>query len=147
MAQDWDFKAGEMVCELRAAGVLVRDGKILLVHNLINNEYWLPGGHVEVGELSKQAVAREFHEEFDADVTVKNLLYVSEFFSHWQGSKTHVVQFEYELSASQLKLDFVGAEPDSENLWLRLDELSGLKVMPEDLLERMSVLIENVEEE
>ena len=142
MVQDWDFKVGDTVCELRAAGILVRDGKILLVHNLTSDEYWLPGGHVEVGELSAAAVAREFHEEFDAEVTVKNLLYVSEFFSHWQGSRTHVVQFEYELSASQLKLDFIGAEPDSENLWLALEDLSDLKVMPEDLPKRL-VKLEN----
>lgn len=137
MTRDWNFKSGNAVCELRAAGILIHDGKVLFDHVMATDEYWLPGGHVQIGELSKAALIREFAEEFDAAIKIKSRIYVSEFFSHWEGYQTNVVQFEYEISAKSLKMDFDQDEERIEKVWLSADELDKLKIVPEDLKSRL----------
>lgn len=51
-----------------AAGLLVREGRGLLMHRAPGRRWYpdcwdLPGGHVEVGESPPQALRRELHEE------------------------------------------------------------------------------------
>ena len=57
-----------------AAGALVRDGQILLVHRNPSRRWYpdvwdLPGGHVEQGESGLQALVRELYEELGVRVT------------------------------------------------------------------------------
>jgi 8-oxo-dGTP pyrophosphatase MutT (NUDIX family) len=40
-----------------------RDGKILVIYMDRNNDYGLPGGHIEEGETPDQAIKRELFEE------------------------------------------------------------------------------------
>jgi len=49
-----------------ASGVLVRDGKVLLVKHPKLGVYIYLGGHVEEGETPIEAVEREFREETGA---------------------------------------------------------------------------------
>lgn len=46
-----------------AGGVVVRDGEILLIALAEGRRWQLPKGHIEAGESSAEAAAREVHEE------------------------------------------------------------------------------------
>lgn len=46
-----------------ATGILIEDGRALMVRHDRLGVYLPPGGHVEPGELPSEAVAREFMEE------------------------------------------------------------------------------------
>ncbi len=63
---------------IRAAGILVKDGKILLVrHEKNDKSYWLiPGGGVDFGETVEQALVREFQEEVGLAIKVGKLVLV-----------------------------------------------------------------------
>jgi 8-oxo-dGTP diphosphatase len=63
---------------IRAAGILVHDGKILLVrHEKNGKSYWLvPGGGVDFGESAEEALVREYKEEVGLDVKVGKLVLV-----------------------------------------------------------------------
>jgi len=62
--------------ELAGAILLDKDNKILLKHrNTAEMQQWeLPGGKIEIGELPEQATIRELKEELDIDV--KPLKYI-----------------------------------------------------------------------
>jgi mutator protein MutT len=56
----------------RSAAIIIKDNKILLMRRVVSGrgEYWVfPGGGVEVGETSEQALAREVQEELSLEVT------------------------------------------------------------------------------
>lgn len=46
MKKDWLFRDETTVCNVRVAGVLLRDGKLLVQRDKNGAEYALPGGHV-----------------------------------------------------------------------------------------------------
>ncbi len=54
------FKADDYVFEVRTAGVLVKDGKILVQRDKDGNEYALPGGHIKLGETTADGLVREY---------------------------------------------------------------------------------------
>ncbi|WIX98256.1 NUDIX hydrolase [Amycolatopsis mongoliensis] len=54
-------------------GVLIREDRVLLVHNE-RDEWELPGGRIEVGETPEQCVAREIAEETGLPVEVAEIL-------------------------------------------------------------------------
>ena len=64
--------------ELIARGLLVENGKILLCQNVAKGYYYLPGGHVDPGETSSEALAREFQEETGQGVQVGDCLLLAE---------------------------------------------------------------------
>ena len=66
--------------ELRVAGLLVHEGKLLLARHMRAKEtYWVaPGGHVEGGEDLACALAREFLEETGLSVEVGELVMVND---------------------------------------------------------------------
>ena len=57
----------------KAAGIIIKDRK-LLIERSKNKEYFIaPGGSIEPGETAKQALVRELHEEFLIEVNEKDL--------------------------------------------------------------------------
>lgn len=77
------FRDGHTVFLCRVAGVAVDSGRVLL-HRSEHDDFWgLPGGRLEVGETSHQALRREMLEEVGTEVRVGGLLWVVEnFFDH-----------------------------------------------------------------
>jgi len=49
---------------IRAGGVIIHNGKILVHKNINKGHYCLPGGRIEIGESSEQTIKREIQEEF-----------------------------------------------------------------------------------
>lgn len=61
----------------RSAGIVIKGGKILLMHRIKNGKeyYVFPGGGVEPDETNEQAAIREVFEETSIKVGIKKLLY------------------------------------------------------------------------
>jgi ADP-ribose pyrophosphatase YjhB (NUDIX family) len=64
-------------CSLSAGGLLIREGKVLLIQRGAepNKELWtLPGGYVEIDETPDQAVVREVAEETGLETRAVGLI-------------------------------------------------------------------------
>ncbi|MBO5023828.1 MAG: NUDIX domain-containing protein [Clostridia bacterium] len=130
MAKTWSF---------RSAGVLLRNGKILVQRERDGEEYALPGGSIEFGETSKQALVREYAQETGADVSCGRLLWIEESFRRDGGKKTSELNFYYMVELSGEGIPDTGKfmpQKDNERVlygWLPLENIDKVKIYPEFL--------------
>lgn len=60
---------------IRATAVVIKDGKVLLIHRKNEKEFYVfPGGGVEEGETVEQAILRELMEETSITVRINKIL-------------------------------------------------------------------------
>ena len=57
--EDIEIKTAQKKFKYRVNGIIIHNNKILTIKMKNNTSYCLPGGHVELGEDSKNAVLRE----------------------------------------------------------------------------------------
>jgi 8-oxo-dGTP pyrophosphatase MutT (NUDIX family) len=119
----------------RHAGVVIKDGKLLLVHRIKNGyEYYVfPGGHRQTGETGEQTVIREVFEETDINISnprlgIKfpdlvepniNYYYLCDWVS---GNKPKLTGEE---SEADPKVDFY------DPTWIDLGKIEELNILPE----------------
>jgi len=91
------FESGRARFSTRAVAVIVhRDERRVLVSRATIDDSWaLPGGRIEIGETSSEAVRREMREELDVEVEVGRLLWVTEEFFEFAGLAWHGIAFYY----------------------------------------------------
>ena len=97
---NFDFK-------FRVSGIFIKDNKILLVDMDDSGFLCLPGGHVELGERTEQALLRELLEETKKEVKIKKYLGVMEnYFVNKYSIKVHEICFYYLIDfVENIKLD------------------------------------------
>jgi ADP-ribose pyrophosphatase YjhB (NUDIX family) len=125
--------------QLRAAAVVVCDGRLLL-HRAAGDPFWsLPGGRVEAGEPGERAVLRELREEIGvADAVVERTLGVVENFFEHAGLRWHEVGFVFAVASPELARraraadGFEGIEGHVrlEFRWFECAALASLEIYP-----------------
>ena len=68
-----------MESKTRIAGIIIKDGKLLMVKSSRYKEIWTPGGKVEPGENDEQCLRRELKEEIN--VELKGMKFFKEYIS------------------------------------------------------------------
>ena len=115
---------------VRAAALVVRDGKLLLIgHSKDGLKYWLvPGGGVDFGESVTEALSRELIEELSLLVEAEDLVFSCD--SIDPSGRRHVLNLFFSCSEN-------GAEPvlgDDPRLcdfgFFTADEIALMKVFP-----------------
>lgn len=86
---------------VRVYGIYINErNQILVSDELIKGELYckFPGGGLEFGEGTRECLVREFKEEMNADVLVKNHIYTTDFFVESAfAKKTQVMSIYYEV--------------------------------------------------
>ncbi|WP_375740532.1 NUDIX domain-containing protein [Pseudomonas boanensis] len=129
---------------IRAAGLLVEQGRILLVKHVVGDDtYWIPPGggfESQSDESTRDTVRREFREETGLEVDVGPLVYVREFAEPAMG-RFHMELF-YRIDAWRGELSLTnltglgGDEFEIRELaWVSQAELASLPFYPAELLE------------
>ncbi|MDE7201485.1 MAG: NUDIX domain-containing protein [Lachnospiraceae bacterium] len=88
---DWLFEIDNKICDLRVAGILIQNNKIVVQRDKNGSEYAIPGGHVKIGETTEEALIREYKEETGADVKCERLLWTEECFWEWKESTQYLL--------------------------------------------------------
>ncbi|MFN1834515.1 NUDIX domain-containing protein [Balneola sp. MJW-20] len=103
---------------LRVCGVLIKEGKMLLVKlrsPVTGKEVWtLPGGGLKFGERISQAIRREVREETGLIVTVGELIHINEFIKN----NFHAVELYHMVMLTSGKLK-TGSDPE----WSKDDQI------------------------
>lgn len=137
--RDIDIKCGDGNFKLRTSAIIIKDNKILLQKCQSRNGYGFPRGHVELGELTSDAIIREVKEETGLDVKIENLFCVSELiYKNQEGKTNQEINYYYKLDClSDIKLeDFEVKENDKgiEKLhhfsWCDIENMIELGVRP-----------------
>ena len=101
---DIKFHNKKATFKLRACGIIEKDGKYLVDCTRINHFYSFPGGHIQMGESSSDAVLREVKEETGIDCSIETLIAITEVFLGGDKKMLHEIDFHYLLKP----IDYVG---------------------------------------
>ena len=94
---DLSIKMEDYKLNIRAAGIIFHNNRILVHRNVNEDHYALLGGRVELGENSEETIKREFKEELGKDVEIKGYISTIENFFEMNGLKYHEIMFLYAL--------------------------------------------------
>lgn len=124
--------AGKAI-EVIARGAFVRNGRLLVCRSVRRGTRYLPGGHVEWGETSPEALRREWREELGAECTVGPFLGIEEQTYMLDGEPVAEISTVFAVECDALKGEGAGeASPETHIRfeWVPLAELEACGLMP-----------------
>ena len=107
------------------AGIVIRDGKVLLARHTYGNENGMliiPGGFVEFGETPQDALKREFLEETGINIEPKRIIGVRFNMHDWY------IVFSAEYISGEASSD---NDENSEVLWVDVNEALSREDVPD----------------
>ena len=128
---------------IRAVGVIIHNGKILLHKRKSSDYYALLGGHVRIGENSQGTVKREMQEELGKEIEITGYISTIENFFELNGLKYHEIMFVYKAefcNEEDKKIEYnmenveEGEESDIQYEWININDLEKCHLKPEKII-------------
>ena len=137
--------------KVRSCGFLINDEMILVHKKKYDDFYALVGGNVKLGESTEKAIHREFGEELNISIEIKQLVWVVENFYTYDSKKVHEFMFVYLIDTNN-ELPAETFEMNSNIFsWFSKSELSKVTLKPnflnhtDDLIPNSTMHIINVD--
>ena len=122
------------VSELIARAIIIDNEKILLCKSKKRGHYFLPGGHVEFGEKTEEALKREFIEETGSEVKIGK--FVGAFENIFgQEQKYHEVCLVFTASLLHSDKEIVSKEDHIEYARVGKEEFASSNFLPKFMKE------------
>jgi 8-oxo-dGTP pyrophosphatase MutT (NUDIX family) len=139
------FFDGGVRFNYRAAGIVLHEGRVLLTRFSKLSFWFLPGGRVDLGESSPDALRREMREEIREDVTIERLVWVVENFYKDVEGDYHELGMYYLMTLPEGSpvlradgpVDFLDAGQTMQFQWFPLAGLDQIEVMPPFVVNRL----------
>lgn len=138
---DLRFETEKEEFHVRTCGIIKQEDKFLVMRANKTPYYHIPGGHIEIGEDSEQAIIREIKEEIGSDVKETKLIAIQENFWIRDNRKCHGIEFYYIVILKQyLQMDDyerIENDKDKEKLleikWVNSEELKDIDLRPNNI--------------
>jgi ADP-ribose pyrophosphatase YjhB (NUDIX family) len=134
------------------AGISIYDRHILLQNK---DGFWIPpGGSVEPRESARDALKRAMHQIMDADISIGQLMWVSENIADCFGETDYEMAFYFQLIFHPALLCFPRDTPIIWETdlgqkiilrWIPLNKLDSLKLAPSCLVQEIDAFAEEIE--
>ena len=125
---------------IRAAGVIIHNGKILAHRNINSDHYALVGGRVQIGENSAKTVKREMQEELGKNIEITGYIATIENFFEMKGSKYHEILFVHQadfISDEDKKIEYILKNKEGKDYlqyeWLDLKKIEEYPLYPKEI--------------
>lgn len=135
---DLTLDVGDYKLNVRAAGVIIHNNKILLHRNAKSNHYALVGGRVAIGEDSENTVKREIQEELGKEVEITGYVSTIENFFEMKGSKYHEILFVHKvefIDEEDKKIEYTLKNIEGKDYlqyeWIELDKIDEYPLLPQ----------------
>lgn len=139
MGESIKVKTDNYNFKFRVSGLIINENKILMVDMDKSGFLCLPGGYVELGETTEEAIIREIKEETLVDFSIlKYLGVVENYFINKYSKKIHEISAYYLLQFNNniSKEDFSLIENDNGYIinhdfkWIEIDEIEKYDIRP-----------------
>lgn len=132
---------------VRAAGVIIHNNKVLAHKNINSDHYALIGGRVAIGDDSEKTVKREIQEELGKEIEITGYVATVENFFEMKDAKYHEILFIHRAefkNEEDKKIEHTLKNIEGKDYlqyeWLELDKIDEYPLLPEAVKE---VLKEN----
>ena len=127
----------DYILNVRAAGVIIHNNKMLAHRNINSDHYALVGGRVQIGEDSETTVKREIEEELGKEVKITGYISTIENFFEMEGSKYHEILFVHRaefIDDNDQKIEYILKNVEGKDYlqyeWLDLDKIDEYPLLP-----------------
>lgn len=117
---------GDKRFNVRVYGIWVESGRVLISDEEIKGQSIIkfPGGGVEYGEGTIDALKREWKEELDIDIQILEHFYTTDYFQKSVFDDTQVISIFYKVQP-QIQTDYIFNKNNNESCyWVKLEELT-----------------------
>lgn len=134
---DITIDVGDYKLNVRAAGVIIHNNKVLVHKNVNSDHYALVGGRIEIGENSVDTIKREIKEELGKDIEITGYISTIENFFEMKGSKYHEIMFIHKIEFSNKedkKIEYTMKNVEGKDYlqyeWIDLDRIDEYPLLP-----------------
>ena len=134
---DLSLDINDYKLNIRAAGLIIHNNKILTHRNINADHYCLPGGRVELGESSDKTMKREIKEELGKDIEIQKYVSTIENFFILDGKKYHEIFFLYKIEFKKeedKKIEYTLKNIEGKDYlqyqWIDLSKIDEYNILP-----------------
>lgn len=110
---------------VRVYGIWINDGQLLINEEIIRGRSVtkFPGGGLDLGEGTRECLAREWKEELGLDINVLDHFYTTDFYQPSAFDNSQVISIYYRVLADKVPLEIVNLVEQERTFWIPLADL------------------------
>lgn len=127
---------------IRSAGIIIHNGKVLVHRNVNSDHYALVGGRVEIGEDSETTLKREIKEEMGKEIEITGYVSTIENFFEMKDSKYHEIMFVHRaefVDDEDKKIEYTIKNIEGEDYlqyeWIEINKIDEYPIVPKAIKE------------